>query len=427
MDREEIATRVRQWQSQGQRVALASGAFDLLHAGHLDFLSRLREQADKLVVAVTADATVRAKGPQRPVIPEAQRLALVSALRCVDAAFLFSEYGDETNLATIRPDVFGRGAGYSAHMHETATIEQLGIEPLIIDTPRVTSSTEIADRLTGYIRKISGREFTGPLIAAMFDQDGTLSTARYGWERVMRDTFIDQIVPKGAYCDSITLDGIRRQVERFIDATTGIQTLKQMQGLAEMVREHGLRPASEIRTEREYKAIYSVALKAHVNGRFGPVANGWLDVADLVIKNSAVFAGRLNSAGVVLYLASGTDEADVLDEANRLEYGVMFGDRIMGARGDPEINVKKLMLERVRAEMPVGHTMVNVVVFGDGPCEMQEARAAGAYAVGIASDDVRRHGWNEGKIKRLIDAGADIIIPDFSRISELLAFLKLPQ
>lgn len=424
--RDQLAARVRAWQAQGQRVGLASGAFDLLHAGHLDFLSRLRERVDRLVVAVTSDATVRRRGPDRPVIPETQRVALVGALRCVDAAFLFSEYGDAANLESLRPDVFGRGVDHSAQMFETPTLERLGTEVTIIATPRITSATEIAERLSGYMRRISGREFTGPLVSAMFDQDGTLSTARYGWEIVMRDMMLEQIAPDTAVlCPQAKRDEIRREVDAFISATTGIQTLKQMQGLAEMVRRHGLRPPAEIFDARHYKEIYNRALKAHVNGRFEPIERGWLEAADLVIKNSDIFVGRLRDAGVRLYLASGTDEADVIDEAKRLDYGHHFADRVLGARGDPEINVKAVMLERVRAELPAGATMANVVVFGDGPCEMREARNAGAYAIGIASDDARRHGWNHGKTQRLIDAGADIIIPDFSRMAELMALLRI--
>src|SRR5688572_18799379 len=74
----------------GRTVALCNGAFDLLHVGHLRYLQGARDIADVVVVAVNSDRSVRAaKGPARPVVPEAERLELVAALRCVAYAFLF--------------------------------------------------------------------------------------------------------------------------------------------------------------------------------------------------------------------------------------------------------------------------------------------------------------------------------------------------
>ena len=145
--RGEVAHLVKLWHNDGQSVALASGAFDLLHAGHISFLEGLWHFTDRLVVAVTADSVVARKGVGRPIIPEAQRLAVVSALRCTDAAFLFSEIGDDTNLEIIKPDLFGRGEGYTLDMTEAATIARLGIKVELIHTPRITSTTEIIDRI----------------------------------------------------------------------------------------------------------------------------------------------------------------------------------------------------------------------------------------------------------------------------------------
>lgn len=148
MNREYTAKLVRAWQEDGYRVALASGAFDLFHAGHLDFLAQLSGKVARLVVAITADATLKAKGENRPIIPEVQRAAIVEALRCVDGVFIFSEYGDNENLEIIKPDVFGRGDGHALDtMYERETIERLGIELVLIHSPRLTSTTEIISRI----------------------------------------------------------------------------------------------------------------------------------------------------------------------------------------------------------------------------------------------------------------------------------------
>ena len=70
-------------------------------------------------------------------------------------------------------------------------------------------------------------------------------------------------------------------------------------------------------------------------------------------------------------------------------------------------------------------TMEHVITFGDGPVEMRETRRRGGYAVGIASDEIRRYGWNDRKRSRLILAGADLLIPDFAE-AEALADLIFP-
>ncbi len=146
-NRDMVALNVFAWKGQGLRVGMTSGAFDLLHAGHLSFLTTLRGKVDRLVVAVMDDEACRRKGENRPIIPDWQRVALVSALSCVDDAFLFSEYGDAWNLDKIRPDVFGRGDGHTEIMHEGETIARLGIQIELIHTPRITSTTEIINRI----------------------------------------------------------------------------------------------------------------------------------------------------------------------------------------------------------------------------------------------------------------------------------------
>ena len=107
-----LAERAR-WRSAGQRLVLASGCFDLLHAGHLALLERARALGDVLLVAVAADATVRAlKGAGRPLVPARERAELLLALEAVERVVIFEQ---ETPLAAVRalvPDVLVKGADW---------------------------------------------------------------------------------------------------------------------------------------------------------------------------------------------------------------------------------------------------------------------------------------------------------------------------
>ena len=147
MTRDMVASMARRWEANGESIALASGAFDLLHVGHLAYLEALHFRAEKLIVAVMSDRTVALKASGRPIIPEQQRLEMVESLLVIDAAFIFDEIGDDKNLEVIRPDIFGRGDGHDENMTEKATLDRLGIKVVLIHTPRITSTTEIIQRI----------------------------------------------------------------------------------------------------------------------------------------------------------------------------------------------------------------------------------------------------------------------------------------
>src|SRR5215510_14131646 len=94
------------WRRAGRRVVLANGCFDLLHVGHVRYLSAARALGDALIVGVNSDASVaRLKGPGRPLMPAAERAEVVGALRAVDAVVLFDEDNVEDLIARLRPDV----------------------------------------------------------------------------------------------------------------------------------------------------------------------------------------------------------------------------------------------------------------------------------------------------------------------------------
>ena len=83
------------WRRAGKRVVFTNGCFDLFHAGHLALLHRCADLGDTLVVGINSDSSVeRLKGPERPLVPERERAALLGALNCVDAVVIFSGLPD---------------------------------------------------------------------------------------------------------------------------------------------------------------------------------------------------------------------------------------------------------------------------------------------------------------------------------------------
>jgi phosphoglycolate phosphatase-like HAD superfamily hydrolase len=153
-------------------------------------------------------------------------------------------------------------------------------------------------------------------------------------------------------------------------------------------------------------------------------AKGELSLEDFTLKNAVPFLQKFHDAGIKLYLASGTDEADVKSEARVLGYDHLFEGRIYGAVGDITKEAKKIVLDRILDS--IGESAFGkVVTFGDGPVEMRETNKRGGIAIGVASNEPRRYGLNENKRTRLIKAGADIIIPDFSQLAQILSLLNI--
>jgi beta-phosphoglucomutase-like phosphatase (HAD superfamily) len=130
----------------------------------------------------------------------------------------------------------------------------------------------------------------------------------------------------------------------------------------------------------------------------------------------------LSERGVRLYLASGTDTAAVRSDATALGYADLFDGRISGATDEPNCDAKRVVMDAIVARLPVGETFA---VFGDGPVELREARRRGGIAIGVCSDEQRRHGFNAQKRARLIRAGADLLIGDYTHPEEVLHMLGM--
>jgi D-beta-D-heptose 7-phosphate kinase / D-beta-D-heptose 1-phosphate adenosyltransferase len=134
---------------RGQRLVFTNGVFDLLHAGHVDFLRRARRHGDALIVAVNSDAGARRlKGPGRPVVAERERVAMLAALDCVDHVLAFDAGTAAGLLRRIRPHVYVKGGDHSEDgLPEAETARQVGARIVILDRTLPASTTSLIRRV----------------------------------------------------------------------------------------------------------------------------------------------------------------------------------------------------------------------------------------------------------------------------------------
>lgn len=151
LTRDALASWVAAERAAGKSIAFANGVFDLLHVGHVRYLEGAAIEADRLVVAVNADSSVRAlKGPDRPVLPEHDRAELVAALRCVDAVVVFDEATVTPLLELLKPDVHCKGTDYTVDtVPERETVKAYGGRIAIVGDPKDHSTTDLLKRLGG--------------------------------------------------------------------------------------------------------------------------------------------------------------------------------------------------------------------------------------------------------------------------------------
>ena len=149
--RDDVVGIVRRGREHGLTFAFANGAFDLLHVGHVRYLEAARREADRLIVAVNDDDSVRAlKGPGRPVMPAADRAELVAALRAVDYVLIFPEATVTPLLEVLKPDVHCKGTDYTADsVPERDTVKAYGGRIAIVGDPKDHSTSELLKRLGG--------------------------------------------------------------------------------------------------------------------------------------------------------------------------------------------------------------------------------------------------------------------------------------
>jgi phosphoglycolate phosphatase len=258
----------------------------------------------------------------------------------------------------------------------------------------------------------------GGMKHALFDFDGTISVLRQGWQQIMIPLMVSWLMPTPKAEQVEELEWLSGQ---FVARTTGIQTIYQMIGLRDMVVERGGEP----KEPAEYKQIYTDTLWARVRDRVAALKTGEKTPDEMSVPGSIAFLRSLRRRDITCYLASGTDRPYVVDEATALGVADLFDGGIHGALEDYETYSKAMVIAEILQANDLSGS--ELVVFGDGYVEIENAKEAGGIAVGVASDEVDREEIDQWKRSRLIGAGADLIVPDFRQGPQLLAYLMAEE
>jgi phosphoglycolate phosphatase len=264
------------------------------------------------------------------------------------------------------------------------------------------------------IEIVNPRVTRGQFRSVLFDFDGTLSLIREGWPEVMIPMMVRILRETGT---GETDRELATAVEDFVMRLNGRQTIYQMIQLADEVRRRGGTPADPL----HYKHQYHDLLWQRISGRVEGLERGSIAPESMTVPGSHTLLASLRQRGLALYLASGTDIQYVRNESKAIGVSEFFGSHIYGALDEYQNFSKKMIIDRILSENNLrGDELVG---FGDGFVEIEEIKRVGGVAIGVASDEVRRSGINEWKRNRLIQAGADIIVPEYRQQTALLRFL----
>ncbi|MGI6458564.1 MAG: HAD family hydrolase [Candidatus Hydrogenedentales bacterium] len=251
----------------------------------------------------------------------------------------------------------------------------------------------------------------------LFDFDGTVSLLREGWQLIMGPLMVEMISGGGS---PPCLAEIEDDVREYIEESTGIQTILQMERLVEMVQARGLVPRDQILDAQGYKKIYNDRLMVRVNERIQDLENGTLTPRDVTLRGALDFLERLSQKNVTQYIFSGTDRDDVRNEARLVGVAPYFQEIWGALREYKDYNKEMVLREIIKTNDLHGS---EVLIVGDGPVEIRNARDNDCVSIGVASDEIKGYGWNMEKYPRLVNAGADIMVPDFSDAAALIDYL----
>ncbi len=248
----------------------------------------------------------------------------------------------------------------------------------------------------------------------LFDFDGTISLIRAGWVDVMVPMMVEILLDLKT---GESEESLRALVEEFVGRLTGKQTMYQMIELADQVKARGGKPLDPL----EYKRMYLAQLHEKIADRIEELRRGDCPPDKYVVPGARRLLEALHALGLKMYLASGTDQEYMRQEADMVDVSKYFDGRVYGALDDYKSFSKKILIQRIIAGAEAhGDQFLG---FGDGYVEIENVKEVGGTAVGVATAEPECLVVDEWKRKRLIGVGADLIIPNYLCHDQLLTTL----
>lgn len=181
LSQEDVIAKCEELKAAGKKIGFTSGFFDIIHAGHIDYLKKAKSHCDILVVGLNSDSSVKmgGKGDLRPVNPEAGRAAVLEGFGDVDYVFIFSEKNNNTNIELLKPDYYIKAGDYTKDQLSSAPlVEAYGGEVVIIPLLPGFSTTSMINKIVDYygmkMMQMTEKEPYEKRPAAFLDRDGTI-------------------------------------------------------------------------------------------------------------------------------------------------------------------------------------------------------------------------------------------------------------
>jgi len=249
---------------------------------------------------------------------------------------------------------------------------------------------------------------------AFFDFDGTLSLVRSGWMDVMVPMMVEILADLKTGEKEAELKAV---VEDFVWRLTGKETIYQMIEFAQNVEQRGGNALDPL----EYKKMYLDLLWERIRSRVEELKSGHTEPEKYMVPGARALLESLRERGLKMYLASGTDEVYMKEEARLIDVAKYFDGGVYGALDDYKSFSKKILVQRILAGADV--LGEEIIGFGDGYVEIEEVKLVGGVAVGVASMEPECMVVDDWKRQRLIGVGADYIVPNYLCHRELLGAL----
>ncbi len=255
-----------------------------------------------------------------------------------------------------------------------------------------------------------------PPRVAVIDFDGTLSLIRSGWVEIMVEMMFGVLrqLPGSTESDS----DLTTYISNFVLNLNGRPTIYQMDYFVNAAKERGGNPESpEFYTQKFLDALIHKA-----DQRIAMLNASKCTTDDLLVPGARALLTDLQARGVQMTLASGTAVANVEREAKLLGIDHFFEGRIFGPGADSREFSKLAVMKQILAESLIDGS--ELLGLGDGFVEIENVKELGGIAIGCATDETHRSGKVEDwKRARLIQAGADIIVPDYRNWHRLTGIL----